>query len=381
MVHSNLRTSKAVINTKNLRKNYLNLRKKANNSKVMAVVKADAYGHGMPTVVSALNSLGNKKPEYYAVALAEEAVELRKLKITQPILVFDTITNNTVKKYFDYNLIPNVFNNSHIRILEKYIRLNFRKDLNKKFFVHVEVDTGMNRLGIDYKEAYHFIKELSEHPKLFIDGIYTHFATSDEKDNSFANLQLKRFTQLVNRLKKNNISFGLAHAANSGAVINYPDSYFDMIRPGISLYGYYPSQNTTESVELFPVMSIESVVGTIKTINRGDAVSYSRRYISKKQTKIISLPIGYADGYSRNLSNKAKAIINGKMYNQIGTVTMDRIMFEIGNDDIKIGDKVILLGKQKDLQINAWDWSNILNTIPYEITCAISKRMPRVIKN
>ncbi|MCJ7553152.1 MAG: alanine racemase [Ignavibacteriaceae bacterium] len=381
MAHSNLRVSKAIINIVNLKKNYLNLRRKANGSKVIAVVKADAYGHGMEIVVKALNSLGSKKPEYYAVALADEGADLRKLKISQPILVFDTVSKDNVHQYFYYKLIPNIFNLYHLKILENYRKRLNRRESSIKFPVHIEIDTGMNRLGIDYNKAFDFIKKLSEHTHFFVDGIYTHFATSDEKDNSFARLQLKRFKQLVDSLKKHNINYGFAHAANSGAVINYPDSYFDMIRPGISLYGYYPSQNTTESVTLYPVMSIETEVGTIKTIYPGDTVSYGRRYKAKKQTKIISLPLGYADGFNRNLTNKAKAIINGKIYNQVGTVTMDRIMFEVGNDKISIGDKVILLGKQKNLQITAWDWSNILNTIPYEITCAINKRMPRVVKN
>ncbi len=380
MAHSNLRVSKAIINIVNLKKNYLNLRRKANGSKVMAVVKADAYGHGMEIVVKALNSLGSKKPEYFAVALADEGADLRKLKISQPILVFDTVSEANVHKYFYYKIIPNIFNLNHLNILENYRKRLSKRESSIKFPVQIEVDTGMNRLGVDYNKAFDFIKKLSEHPHFYVDGIYTHFATSDEKDSSFAKLQLKRFKQLVDSLKKHNVNYGFAHAANSGAVINYPDSYFDMIRPGISLYGYYPSQNTTESVTLYPVMSIETEVGTIKTIYPGDTVSYGRRFKAKKQTKIISLPLGYADGYNRNLTNKAKAIINGKIYNQIGTVTMDRIMFEVGNDKINIGDKVILLGKQKNLQITAWDWSNILKTIPYEITCAISKRMPKVVK-
>lgn len=379
MTNSGQRSSKALINITNLKKNYLNLRKKVSPSKVMAVVKAEAYGHGLEIIVNALNDLESKKPDYFAVALADEGVELRKLRISQPILVFDTLTKDTVHKYFYYQLIPNIFSSDHLRILENHAKRLSKKLFFKRYPVHVEVDTGMNRLGIDYPEAYRFIEYLSKHPKFYVDGIYTHFATADEKNNSFARLQLKRFKQLVDKLKNNNIDFGLAHAANSGAVINYADSYFDMIRPGISLYGYYPSQKTTESVKLYPVMSIETEVGTVKTLKPGESVSYGRKFRTSKQTNIISLPIGYADGFSRNLTNKAKAIINGKIYNQVGTVTMDRIMFDVGNTNIKTGEKVILLGKQKKCEITAWDWSKLLGTIPYEITCAISKRMPRVV--
>lgn len=380
MTQSYLRSSKAVINITNLKKNYLNLRKKARNSRVMAVVKADAYGHGVEIVVNALESLGKLKPEYYAVAMADEGVELRKLKITQPILVFDTVTRDTVHKYFKYKLIPNVFSYSHLRILENYRKRLNKKDSSLRFPVHIEIETGMNRLGINYNLAYDFIREVSLHKQFDVDGIYTHFATSDEMNNRFAAVQLKRFSSLVNKLKTNKVKYGLAHAANSGAVINYPDSYFDMIRPGISLYGYYPSLRTTESVRLYPVMSLETIVGTMKEINPGDTVSYGRRFKAIKPTRIVSVPMGYADGINRNLTNKARAIINGKLYQQVGTITMDRVMFDAGYDNINIGDSVILLGNQKKCEITAWDWSNILNTIPYEITCSISKRVPRIVK-
>lgn len=380
MVQTNLRPTKALINISNLKKNFLNLKKKANNVKVMAVVKADAYGHDVKIVVDSLNSLASKKPDYYAVALADEAIELRKLKITQPILVFDTVTPLSASKYFNYKLIPNVFEDIHLKILEDYRKRLSKKDSSFRFPIHIEVDTGMNRTGINFTAAYDFIKRVSTHTRFYIDGIYTHFATADEKNNSFASLQLRKFTKLVNQLKEDGINYGLAHAANSGAVINYPDSYFDMIRPGISLYGYYPSLKTTESVTLSPVMSIESEVGSIKTIHPGETVSYGRKFKAKRNTNIISIPIGYADGFNRNLTNKATVIIRGKVYNQVGTITMDRSMVDIGQNKVKIGDKVILIGKQNKHVISAWHWSGILNTIPYEITCSISKRVPRVVK-
>jgi alanine racemase len=154
-----------------------------------------------------------------------------------------------------------------------------------------------------------------------------------------------------------------------------------MVRPGISLYGYYPSLKTSESIKLYPVMSLVSKVSIVKKIKRGESVSYSRRYFAKQETKIISVPIGYADGLSRSLTNKAQAIIKGKFYNQVGTVTMDRIMFDVGDDKIVVNDDVILLGKNGKLSIDAWDWSKITNTIPYEVTCGISKRVPRIVKD
>lgn len=369
-----MRCSQAIINLSNLKKNFSNIRKKVYPAKVMAVVKADAYGHGMNKVVEALNQLQDK-PEYYAVALLDEAIELRKNKVEQPILVFDSIANSNLQEYFKFNIIPTVFTYNDVKLLsEAKKKYNYKK----KICVHIKVDTGMNRLGINHNEAFDFIKSISMNDDFIIDGIYTHFATSDVYNCSFAKLQLKRFNQLIRQLRENNISTGLIHSANSGAIINMPDSYFDMVRPGISLYGYYPSQSTNESIKLYPVMSIVSKVASVKKIEKGDTVSYSRKFKAKQPTKIASVSFGYADGYSRGMTNKGFAIINNKIFKQVGVVTMDRIMFDIGNENVKVGDNVILLGKSKKHEISGWDWCNILNTIPYEITCNISKRVPRI---
>ncbi|MCX7611711.1 MAG: alanine racemase, partial [Ignavibacterium sp.] len=206
------------------------------------------------------------------------------------------------------------------------------------------------------------------------------FATSDIPKDKFAKTQLERFNKIIDKLKSLNIDLGIIHSANSGAILNMPESFFDMVRPGISLYGYKPDLNSDDSIYLKPVMSIISNVANLISIKKGESVSYGRRFTSKTDTQIISVPFGYADGYPRALTNKSKAIIKNKFYNQVGTVTMDRIMFDIGNDKISVGDKVILLGKNKNLKFDAWDWSKILNTIPYEITCNISKRVPRIYK-
>ncbi|MFZ1518150.1 MAG: alanine racemase [Ignavibacteriaceae bacterium] len=373
-----MRLTKAGINTSNLKKNFLNIRKKVGNVKVMAVVKADAYGHGVKTIVDELNSLGNKRPDYFAVATADEGVELRKLKIKQPILIFDPVDKYQVYKFLKFNLIPSVTEKEHLNIL---IKEKKKIKSTKKILVHVKIDTGMNRLGVDYKKAIPFIDTINSNSNFIIDGIFTHFATSDEAGSDYAKLQIKRFNDVIKSLKHKKINFGFVHAANSGAIIDFPESYYDMVRPGISLYGYYPSLQTSESIKLYPVMSLVSKVSTVKKISKQESVSYSRRYFTKNNTKIISVPIGYADGFSKSLTNKAQAIIKGKIYNQVGTVTMDRIMFDVGNDNIKVNDDVILLGKNGKFKIDAWDWSKKINTIPYEITCGISKRVPRVVKN
>jgi len=364
-----MRPTFAIINCANLKYNFINIKKRVKKSKIMAIVKADAYGHGMLKVAEELNSLENK-PDYFGVAIAEEAIELRKKKIHQPILLLSPVFKDYAEEILKYKILPTVFNDEHISLLKNYGK-------EKKIKVHIKIDTGMGRLGIIYKEAVEFIKKVSNDKNILIDGIYTHFATSDEKDKSYANLQLEKFNSIIYELKKSGVNYGLAHAANSGAILDMPESFFDMVRPGLTIYGYYPSLETSESIKLKPVMSLVSKVTNVKDIFPGESVSYGRKYIADKKTKIAVTALGYADGFMRELSNQSNAIINGKIYRQVGQVCMDMTMFEV-DENVKVGDKVILIGKEKNNQITAWNWAKILNTIPYEITCSISKRVPRI---
>ncbi|MFH0734417.1 MAG: alanine racemase [bacterium] len=367
-----MRPTYAEINLKNLQFNYQQIRKKT-KTKVIAVVKADAYGHGMIECVKAFEQLINS-PEYYAVALIEEAIELRKAKIIKkPILCFAPYDNDETENYLKYNISATVNSIEQLDVIKKL-------DVKKRLKVHIKFDTGMGRVGIKINEIDKLIRKLIDIKNIIIEGIYTHFATSDEKDKTYANYQLSNFNTIISKLKENKINYGLAHAANSGAILDMPEAYFDAVRPGMILYGYYPSFETSESIKLKPVMSLLSKVTSIKQILNEESVSYGRKFIAKEDTLICSVPIGYADGFNRNLTNKATAIIKGKVYNQVGRVTMDRILFEIKNDKIKIGDKVILLGTDGKNKIDADDWSKILDTIPYEITCNISKRIPRIYK-
>ncbi len=357
----------AEINIKSLIHNYNEIRKKT-KVKVMTVVKADAYGHGMLECVKALENLKNS-PEYFAVALFEEAFELRKSKLTiKPILCFAPIDFEKVEYY--KNIIPTITSENQIQKLMKI-------DLKKKLKIQININTGMNRLGINHETSIENIKLLSAKKNIIIAGIYTHFATSDERNKKFANLQLSRFKNILEELKLHKINYGLAHTANSGAILDMPNSYFNMVRPGISLYGYYPSLETSESINLKPVMTIKSKISNIMEIEKKETVGYGRIYKSTKKMKIGTLPVGYADGLFRGLSNKINVIVGKNIVKQIGRISMDRISIELTKKS-KIGNEAILLGKKGNLTITAWDWCKILNTIPYEITCAISKRVPRI---
>ncbi len=369
-----MRKTFAEINLKHLKYNFLNIRKKIGSRKVLAVVKADAYGHGMIKCVEAFETLGVKKPDYYGVALTEEAVLIRKSKITkQPILTFSPFDPSDIPDYIKYRIIPTISDKRHINQLNKL-------KLSKKLKVHVNIDTGMGRTGLRFDEAVKLIAKLVNNPIIVLDGIYTHFACSDEKDKTYSHLQLERFIHVIDSLRNAGIKTGIIHAANSGAIMDLPQSYFDMVRPGISLYGYYPSLETSESVPLKPVMSLYSHIVEIRDIKKGESVSYGRIFTATKDMKVFSVPIGYADGYNRNLSNQAKGIVRNNLVKQIGRVTMDRILFDPLSTNVKPDDKIILLGNSKDYTFDAWDWAKLLNTIPYEITCNISKRVPRIYK-
>ncbi len=366
-----MRLTRAKIDFSRLKFNYLNVKNKVSNRHVMAVVKADAYGHGMVEIVEALEKLGNKKPSYYGVALLEEAIELRKSRTTKtPILLFAPLKIDEINFYLKYKIIPTVTSKSEIVKLSK-------SEFTKKLKVHVNIDTGMGRVGLPSSEAVNLIVKLTQNKMIQLDGIYTHFATSDETNKNYANFQLKKFNTILQLLQEKKIRTGVIHSANSGAILNIPESYFDMVRVGIALYGYYPSVATKKTVRLKPVLSLVSEVATITKYAKGSSISYGRKYKTKIETNIISVPVGYADGIKRGLTNKMFCIIKNKKYPQVGTITMDRIMFDVGNDKIKVGDKVVLIGNSKSEVITAQDWCNVLKTIPYEITCGISKRVPR----
>lgn len=336
----------------------------------MPVIKADAYGHGMIQVAKKLMELGSK-PAYFGVALYEEGAELRKSGMTNKILVFEPLSKFSLGEAVENNLIPTITGLAQLDLLS---------DLpsDKTMDVHIKFDSGMGRLGTNSEGVYEIAEKILKNPRLHLDGIYTHFATSDESDHSYADHQIKLFREVLDGLKERGIDYGKAHAANSGAIVNLPDSYFDMVRPGISLYGYYPASQLPDKLNLKPVMSIESIVEQIKVFPKSSAISYGRTYVTNKESRIATVPIGYADGIPRILSNNLNVIINGRFYKQVGRVTMDRIMIELTDDRVNAGDKVTLLGENGTKSIDAWEWSEKCHTIPYEITCNISKRVPRV---
>jgi alanine racemase len=347
--------------------------------KICGVVKANAYGHGIEEVSRKLVEIGT---DYLGVANYDEAMRLRKLIPRTPILVFGTLFHtkqepeNYVSKLLKYNLIATVASLDTAKYLDYY---SFR--LKKKFKIHIEVDTGLRRIGFDVKRAFKNIQYICSLKNLEVEGIFMHFASSELRNKSFARFQLAKFKELLQKLKRAGIEIPVVHAANSGAILDMKDSYFNMVRPGLLLYGYYPSNEVRNKIDIKPVMNLKSRLMFIKRVDSGTSISYGRNYFTDKKTYIGSVPVGYGDGYWRVLTNKAKVLINKKFYPTVGTVTMDWLMVDLGrNNKVKVGDDVLLMGHENGVYLGADTLAKIAHTIPYEICCAVADRVPRVYK-
>jgi len=340
------------------------------NSEIMPIVKADAYGHGAVEVVRALKTEGISR---FGVAFLEEALELRKCF---PGLTFMVI-GPTLPQYSDIlvkeEIIPEIFQVEQAEALSKAAL-----KLNKKARLHIKVDTGMGRIG--FREgALEDIIRISRLPGLVLEGIYTHLATADSADPTYTQEQLEKFDRLYEQLEMKGIHIPIRHAANSAALIRFPRSHYELCRPGIILYGMQPISHMATETELKPVLSLKARISHLKTIESGQSVGYGRSFIASRPTKVATLPIGYADGLRRDLSNGGQVLVKGKRARIIGKICMDQVMIDVSEiADIKIGDTVTIIGQDEGEAITAEEMASALGTISYEIFCGISKRVPRV---
>jgi alanine racemase len=364
----------AEVDLANIAYNYARLKQKAGPSiKMLAAVKADAYGHGMKQVAELLVK---SKVDYFGVANIFEAKALRKAKIKTPVLVMGNVyVREQIKAAIKNNITLTAVD---LNTAEKY---NAVCNKNKKLKVHIKVDTGMGRLGIWHEHAFDQIVKIAKLKNLIIEGIFTHFPSADI-DYDFTEKQIKLFEKLIKKLNQNQIKIGLVHAANSIAICRFKNSClgtFNMARPGIMLYGLYPSEQ--RNIKLKPVLELKSRIMFIKPVSPGQTISYARTYKIEKPTRIATISIGYADGYLRSLSNKAYVKIRGKLYPVVGRICMDQTMVDIGlKAKLKVGDEVTLIGQDKKKIISTENLASLCETIPYEITCGISPRVKRVFK-
>ena len=341
--------------------------------KIMAVVKANAYGHGIEGISKFVD---HSLADYFGVAFAEEGLALRSAGIRKPIHVFALPAPNQAALFAEGRLEATVCTGNDVRVLQASAARHKRT-----LPVHVKIETGMNRIGVKRSALPELLKDLGKANRIDVKGVFTHFANSDEKNKEFMEIQIREFESALEYLATQKLEPELIHCANSAAILDAPQTYFSMVRPGIMMYGCYPSRTTTESIPLKPVMTIKTRVALTKWIEPGESVSYGRRYVASRRTKIATLPIGYADGFSRLLSGKATALIQEKEYPVAGTICMDQLMVDVGDAGIGEGEEAVLVGFQGGNSIGLWDLAAKLGTIPYEICCAISSRVPRVYRS
>jgi len=375
-----VRPTHLVVNLSQLKRNLQAIREQVAPSKVLSVLKANAYGHGVDGVASYIA----RHTDYIGVAVLEEAIHLRALGIKTPILVMGGTLPEQVPLFLEYDLTLTA---SHPKLLDAGEQA--ATDAGKMLKVHLKIDTGMERIGVRPYEAQSFIEQSLRLKRIDIEGIYTHFANSETREISgiarlsnftYASDQLARFIDVLRIYEKLGAPVpSIRHAANSGAVLHMPESYFDMVRPGVLFYGIYPDFDVARTVNVHPALTWKSRVVYAKNVPAGTPVSYGSLWHGEQDANIATIPCGYADGYFRRMTNKPSVIINGKKYPQVGRICMDQFMVNIGTDDVCIGDDVILLGESgSGEQITAENLAEWTDTNAYEVMTNISARVPRV---
>ncbi len=366
---SGLRATWAEVNLTRLAQNLEAIRRKVDPARVMLVVKANAYGHGLAEVAKALAP----RADSVGVAVLEEGIFLRELGIQAPIIVLGGIWGDQIPQYLQYDLTLTA---SSVERLEQIDAAAGR--MNRTARVHLKIDTGMERIGIHYYNAGLLQEAALKCRHVEVEGIYSHFANADSADRSHALLQLERFNEVLQFYPRHGLPMPQRHMANSAAVLQLPESYFDLVRPGILLYGVYPSPEVPHTVEVRPALTWKSRVVYFKVVRPGHPVSYGSTWQSDHEVRIVTVPVGYGDGYFRSMSNQAKVIIHGKQYPQVGRICMDQMMVNIEMDSAYNGDEVVLMGEAGGTGISAEELAEWAGTIPYEILTNINTRVPRV---
>jgi alanine racemase len=364
-----IRATWAEVNLSRLSQNLNAICSAISPAKVMIVVKANAYGHGLAEVAKHLGP----QSDYIGVAVLEEGIFLREMGISTPILVLGGIWGDQIPLYLQHDLTLAA---SSVERLEQIDKVAGEMGLKAK--VHLKIDTGMERIGVHYYSAREIQEASLKCANIEVEGIFSHFANADSTNLFHARLQLERFNQVLRFYNDNNLPMPIRHMANSAAIINLPESHFDMVRPGIMLYGVTPFPKAEQSVRVLPVLAWKSRVVYFKVVKSGHPVSYGSTWQSDHPVRIITLPVGYGDGYFRSLSNKTQVIIHGKKYPQVGNICMDQMMINIETDSAFNGDEVILIGESGGETITIQDLANWAGTIPYEILTNINTRVPRV---
>lgn len=350
--------------------NLAKLRERADGAQVMAILKANAYGHGLLPVAL---RLAHEGVDFYGVAFLEEAVQMRHAGIESPILILGGLVGYQTKHFIDYHLditASSLFKAQQIS--EEAARLG------RTARVHLKIDTGMNRIGVRAEGAVEFALAVARLPHIEVVGIFSHFVRAQGPDMTLANEQLEQFTDVLDGCKKQGLEFPYVHMANSSALFNIPDARFNLVRPGISLAGYPPGAHLDNDLGLKPAMSMQTEIVYFKGIRKGTGVGYMHTWTAPEDGWLATLPMGYGDGYPRSLSNRGEVLIRGKRYPIVGNISMDQMMVFTGQDKFTVGETVTMLGRDGDEFIGAWELATRADTIAYEILCGWTPRVPRI---
>ena len=367
---ASLRPTHTEISLGRLSDNLAAIRAHVGQAKVMPILKANAYGHGLVEIARHMVTLG---ADYLGVAVLEEGILLRRSGIDIPILVLGGILGNQVPQFIEHNLTLTASSTEKLSQIDQVAA-----QMERQATVHLKIDTGMERIGVHYYSAEPLLEAALACEHCDVEGIYSHFANSDAADLSSVQLQLDRFQEVLAFYERRGVPRPMAHIANSGAILQLPASHLDMVRPGILLFGVYPSAEVARTVQVRPVLSWKSQVVYFKVVKPGHPVSYGSTWQSDKMTRVVTLPVGYGDGYFRSLSNRAEVIIRGKRYPVIGRVCMDQTMVSIHWETAYNGDEVVLMGESGGVAVRCEELAEWAGTIPYEILTNINTRVPRV---
>ncbi len=365
-----IRPTRVEVNLKILAGNFKTIKKHAEPAKVMPVLKANAYGHGLVRVAQLMEDIG---ADYLGVAVLEEGILLRQKEIKTPILVLGGIWGNQIPIFIKHDLSITASSIEKLKQIDE-----FSAQMKKKAIVHLKIDTGMERIGVHYYNAEKFFEAALLCKHTIIEGVYSHFANSDDSDFSFAKLQLERFNEALRFFEKHSLPIPVRHISNSGAILQMPEANLDMVRPGIMLYGVYPSQEVKHTVKVLPALTWKSLVVYFKVIQTGNPVGYGMTWKPDHDIRAVTVPVGYGDGYMRTMSNKAEVIINSKRYPVVGKISMDQIVINIEKNSAYNGDEVVLIGSNGKNLITVEELADWAGTIPYEILTNINTRVPRV---
>jgi len=364
-----LRPTYAVVSLSRLQGNLTAVKRQVAPARVMAILKANAYGHGLEPVARALAPLADS----FGVALVEEGIALRRLGLDNPILVFGGTWTRQIPLFLDHGLTLTVPSLARLRDVEEAAAAR-----GTRARVHLKIDTGMERIGVHHYNAEGLLEAAARSPHVEVEGIYSHFANADAEDLADARRQLARFEEVLRFYERRSLPVPRRHMANSAALLRMPESHLDLVRPGILLYGVYPFAGAPRSVEVRSALSWKSRVVYFKVVRAESPVSYGSTWSSNHPVRVVTVPVGYGDGYFRSLSNRAQVILRGKRYAQVGRICMDQMMVNIEEGSGYNGDEVVLIGEQEGERLAVEELADWAGTIPYEVLTAISERVPRV---